>query len=211
MQKAPPPQAMRNKMIRNRIFIARSAIPSRRHGDFSRQVKPMNPQPLISSLQLFPKLLNSALEGVSENDVRWRPPDNAWSILEIVAHLADEEELDFKVRLRSTLEDAMKKWPGIDPPGWAVEKKYNSWDLRETLDRFTAERARSVEWLRSLDKPDWNQTHEHPKIGAIRAGDLLAAWAAHDHFHLRQITKRRIQLIDRDAQPFSIQYAGGTL
>lgn len=166
---------------------------------------------IITSLDRFPALLAASIAGLTDDDVRWRPPDGAWSILEILAHLADEEELDFKLRLRLALENPDQPWPSIDPVGWATAKKYNTFDPTQTLDRFLAERARSIQWLQSLRDPDWSQAHEHPKIGSIRAGDLLAAWAAHDLFHLRQIAKRRIQLLQRDAQPFSIQYAGGAL
>jgi len=36
-----------------------------------------------------------------------------------VNHLVDEEEGDFRLRLRSTLEDPARDWPPIDPEGWA--------------------------------------------------------------------------------------------
>ena len=37
---------------------------------------------------------------------------------------------------------------------------------------FLAERRRSVDWLRELHTPDWEKTHQHPKAGPLRAGDL---------------------------------------
>ncbi|NUP91044.1 MAG: DinB family protein, partial [Candidatus Sumerlaeia bacterium] len=51
-------------------------------------------------------------------------------------------------------------------------------------------------------------THRHPKAGPLRAGDLLAAWAAHDALHLRQIAKRLLDLARRDAGGFKTDYAG---
>jgi hypothetical protein len=44
-------------------------------------------------------------------------------------------------------------------------------------------------------------------LGPIRAGDLLAAWAAHDAAHLRQIASRLIDLAKRDAGEYHISYA----
>lgn len=166
---------------------------------------------LIHSLEVFPEALRTATAGLAEDDVRWRPPDGAWSVLEIVSHLADEEQLDFKVRLRLTLEDPTKSWPPIDPESWPAARKYNEGELVEAFERFRSERGRSVEWLRSLNNPDWSRAHEHPRAGAVPAGDLLAAWTAHDWFHLRQIAKRRVQLVDAAAGTYSIDYAGGAL
>ncbi len=171
----------------------------------------MEPETFIKSLQTFPDTLATLLVHVTPEDAVWRPPDDAWSVLEIVAHLAEEEQRDFKVRLRLTLQSPDKDWPGIDPERWAIENNYNAGDLGQSLQRFHQERKQSLQWLRSMVDPDWNATHTHPKLGTITAGDLLAAWTAHDFFHLRQLTKRLLQLLARDAAPHSIDYAGGNI
>ena len=148
------------------------------------------------------------LRGVGAEDARWRPPERAWSILEIVTHLADEETEDFRRRLKLTLCDPNEPWPAIDPEAWAIERRYNEGDLSEALERYISERRTSVAWLRSLDRPVWSQTHEHPRLGSQRAGDILAAWAAHDALHLRQIAKRMYQMIQREAGEYTTNYAG---
>lgn len=163
---------------------------------------------LIASLERFGRSLPELVRGVSPNDARWKPPDGAWSILEIVRHLGDEEEFDFGLRVRSTLNDPAAGWPPIDPEDWAVERRYNEGDLDEAAGKFVTLRSESVAWLRSLKNPDWSLAYQHPKIGPLRAGDLLAAWVAHDALHLRQIAKRQFQLASRDAGDFHTQYAG---
>jgi hypothetical protein len=168
----------------------------------------MDPTRLISALDRFPAALVAAVRGFRAEDARWRPPDSAWSLLEIVAHLADEEVEDFRLRLRLTLEDETAAWPPIDPEAAARDRRYNDGDLAEALERFTSERAASLAWLRALGRADWGRAHRHPKLGAIRAGDLLAAWAAHDLLHLRQIAKRSYQIVRRDAGEFETGYAG---
>ncbi|HMC11612.1 MAG TPA: DinB family protein, partial [Pirellulaceae bacterium] len=69
----------------------------------------------------------------------------------------------------------------------------------DVVNRFCKLRDESLSWLRSMEQPDWNQTHNHPQHGPFRAGDILAAWAAHDYFHLRQIAKRMYELARRIA------------
>jgi hypothetical protein len=169
----------------------------------------MNPKLLIDRLRWFGEVLPNLVAGIADADARWKPADGAWSIVETVRHLLDEEIDDFRQRLRLTLESPQQDWPAIDPEGWAVARRYNEAPLVETAERFAAERRKSVAWLTSLGpNVDWNQAHTHPQFGSFPAGDLLAAWAAHDALHLRQIAKRLHQLAGRDGGTFSTQYAG---
>lgn len=168
----------------------------------------MNSAKLISSLEHFGRLLPGVVHDVSAEDARWKPADGAWSILEVVRHLVDEEVEDFRVRVRITLEDLSEKWPAIDPVGWATAREYNQGRVDDAAARFGAERATSAQWLRNLQNPDWGRAYQHPKFGPIHAGDLLTAWAAHDALHLRQISKRLFQIAQRDGGKYSTRYAG---
>jgi len=168
----------------------------------------MHADHLIASLERFGRSLPVLLEGVSSEDARWKPADGAWSILEIVRHLGDEEVEDFRMRLELTLRDPNLDWPGINPEQTAKDRKYNDANFAEAVQRFVDERRKSVAWLKSLKHPDWSTTKTHPKLGSMRAGDLLVSWAAHDHLHLKQIAKRLFQLAARDGGEFVTNYAG---
>lgn len=168
-----------------------------------------NAAALIDRLESFAATLPAAVGGVRPADARWRPDDTSWAIVEIVAHLADEEELDFPVRLRLLLEDPGQDWPPIDPEGWARERRYIERDLAAEAERFVRHRRDRVAWARSLPPgTDWSATKTHPAFGSMRAGDLLGAWCDHDALHLRQIAKRLHQLTVRDAAGFDTGYAG---
>lgn len=168
----------------------------------------MNLDAIIDRMECFPSVLRALIDGLPASAARRRGPDGAWSILEIVNHLADEEAEDFRARVRSTLEDPARPWTGIDPERAAIDRDYNSRDLSESLARFSREREESIRWLRSLHEPDWSRTYRHPTIGDLRAGDLMAAWAAHDPLHLRQIAKRLHELVGEESSGFSTDYAG---
>lgn len=163
---------------------------------------------LIRSLEWFGGLLPGAVAGLSEYDAGCKPPSGAWSVLEIVCHLADEEAEDFRTRLRLTLEDASLEWPALDPEGAARDRSYNERNLSKEVERFVNERRTSLVWLKSLESPNWEHAYVHPKWGSISAGTLLASWAAHDLLHLRQIAKRRYELACRDGHPYLTDYAG---
>ncbi len=169
------------------------------------------PVRIIERLERAPHALRSIVGIASSEDATWRSPTGAWAIIEIIRHMGDEEVDDFRARLRSTLEDPSRAWPSIDPEGWARERKYIDDDLAEAVERFCEERTASLMWLSSLGDPsrvDWSLAHMHPRFGPITAGDLLAAWAAHDALHLRQIAKRLFELTQRDAAPAGTRYAG---
>jgi len=168
----------------------------------------MHAPALIARLEAFPAALTAAVACVSADDARWKPVGGAWSILEVVCHLADEEVLDFRTRVLLTLRDPTAPWPAIDPEGWARDRRYNEQDLAASTARFCAERSRSIGVLRALPDPLWATAHPHPKFGPIGAGDLLTSWAAHDALHLRQIAKRIFELAQRDGAPFKSDYAG---
>jgi hypothetical protein len=162
----------------------------------------------IAALDRFAAVLPELVRSLPTADARWKPSDGPWSILEIIMHLCDEEVDDFRTRLRLTLENPQQDWSPIDPPRWAIERKYNEADLGQAVDRFVRERHASVQWLRSLGAVDLSIAHHHPKFGPVHAGDLLASWAAHDALHLRQIAKRMHQLAQHHAGGFRTGYAG---
>ncbi len=152
-------------------------------------------------------ILVDLFSGVGEDEARWKPAPERWSMLEVLVHLGDEEREDFRPRISSTLEDPAGEWPPIDPEGWVLQRRYNERDLAESLNVFRLERAASLEWLRGLIDPDWSRAHEHPSLGVLRAGDLLAAWVAHDDLHIRQLSRLRVEYLDVRAAPYSTRYA----
>jgi hypothetical protein len=143
----------------------------------------------------------------ADEQARWKPSPESWSILEVVNHLYDEERDDFRFRLDSLLHHPEKMWSPIDPPGWAVERKYNERELTESLERFLEERRKSVEWLKKLKEPRLENKYNHTQ-GVISAGDLLASWVAHDYLHIRQIARLHWQYLNLISHSYQTAYAG---
>ena len=161
----------------------------------------------ITSLNLSAKKIAAFLEAVSEEQAKWKPAPEKWSILELINHLYDEEKHDFRKRLDLTLHESGKEWPVIDPEGWVISHEYQKKNFDQSIKKFLNERKKSLQWLNSLDNPDWRQNYQHPIIGVLSAGDLLAAWAAHDYLHLRQLADLQTRYLNVLADPFTIKYA----
>lgn len=168
---------------------------------------------MIDRLERFPQSVTALLSGVAAEDARWRPGPDHWSMLEIVCHLVDEDLDDFGTRLRMTLEAPDADWPRIDPVAAATERNYRLRDLETVLREFRAVRRTEVAWLRTIQELDFavEATHprlKHPSLGSLRAGDLLAAWCAHDALHLRQLARRLHELTAVRSGAFDVGYAG---
>jgi hypothetical protein len=147
------------------------------------------------------------LAACPDEQARWRPAPDKWSVLEVVNHLLDEEREDFRLRLDLLLHDPTREWPPIDPQGWVTQRGYNDCDPAESLAAFLAERRSSLQWLADLRAPDWSTSRIH-EAGEIRAGDLLSAWLRHDLLHIRQLINLHAEHERARAQPFRPDYAG---
>ena len=162
----------------------------------------------LSQLAAQAESIRQLCAGVDDTQARWRPDADTWSLLEVINHLADEESEDFRTRLDRILHHPEDPWPPIDPAGWVLQRRYNQRDLGESLRRFSAAREESLEWLRSLGESDLNVSAPAPWGGRIRAGDILAAWVAHDLLHLRQLVELHYAWTAQRMGPWSVAYAG---
>lgn len=145
---------------------------------------------------------------VGDAQWRWKPTAGDWSMLEVIAHLADEERHDFRTRLDILLHRPEVEMPPIDPQGWVTARAYNQRDPGETLADFLIERERSLTWLRGLDSPDWQRSVVSPSGRAFHAGDMAASWAAHDLLHLRQLVELHWAWNLQNSDSFDVTYAG---
>ena len=173
----------------------------------------MNLQPYITQMTNTAEAIRTLVQDVDDEQARWKPTPDEWSLLEVVNHLYDEERRDFRVRIDYTLhrrsEDGQsEEWPPINPPQWAIDEAYNTRDLAESLENFLAERRHSLAWLADLSTADWSTAAVAPWGDTMRAGDLLAAWTAHDLLHIRQLNELRYRYLQKITAPFEVRYAG---
>jgi hypothetical protein len=162
---------------------------------------------VIQELESSTEAIRSLLTRISQEQARFKPTNESWSILEVTCHLYDEEREDFREHLDFILHRQDEQWHVIDPQGWITSRKYNQQDFDELKTKFFKERKQSLEWLKGLSNPQWDTAYSS-KFGTMKAGDMLAAWVAHDNLHIRQLVELRRAWIERMTQPYDVQYAG---
>ena len=163
---------------------------------------------IIKKLETNSSTFKSLFDDISDELSKWKPSPEKWSMLEIVNHLYDEEREDFRERIMSIFKDPGKEWTPIAPAEWVTEREYAKRDFKISLNKFLEERKKSVEWLKSLNSPNWKAVYNHPKLGEMSAEMLLANWLAHDYLHIRQITFMNWTYLSHIASSTKLDYAG---
>lgn len=166
---------------------------------------------LQKSITLFEQhalTIQALTRGLTTEQARWKPNANAWSILEVINHLYDEEREDFRARLDKILFHPTEPWEPIHPTAWVTERAYNARELDTSVNSFLTERENSLRWLKGLNAPDWEAAVTAPWGGEFKAGDMFSSWVTHDVLHLRQLVELHYALVQQNALPYEIGYAG---
>jgi hypothetical protein len=168
----------------------------------------MNPTAIMQQLARNAETIQQIVAGIPEEQARWKPTAADWSMVEVINHLYDEEREDFRQRVDYVLHRPGEQPPPIDPQGWVTSRKYNQRDWDESRQQLLRERRQSIDWLNGLTAPNWENVYRHPAGFQLRAGDLLAAWLAHDFLHLRQLVELHYAWVKQSSLPYEIEYAG---
>jgi hypothetical protein len=143
---------------------------------------------LLKTLRFTPLVVERLLRGLGADEVRARPAENEWAIIEVVAHLGDTDERTLE-RLRRVLEEDEPMLEPYDQAALAVERSYIEMDLDEQLTRFTDIRAEHVRLLEGLDDAGWQRSGIHGEHGRVTIQQLTAHSAGEDGDHLGQIAR----------------------
>ena len=162
---------------------------------------------LYQELTNSTEIIRALLSGITQAETQLKPDAESWSFLEVICHLYDEEREDFREHLDFILHRQNEEWHQINPQAWVTERKYNEQDFIEMQNKFFAERKQSLGWLQGLSNTDWDTEYTSP-FGSMKAGEMFAAWVAHDNLHIRQLVELRRARIENITNTYNIQYAG---
>ena len=148
---------------------------------------------LLKALRESAHELESQLWGLDEDELRWRPADDAMSLKEIAAHMRDCEE-HFLETLELIVERDEPKLKAFDGDALVMDRDYQETDLFETLDEFTYLRHRSVNVLWGPALGGWDRKGRHPYLGLLTITQLVRDQNEHDLEHLWQARNIRESL-----------------
>jgi hypothetical protein len=144
----------------------------------------------IPVLQATPSILRSLLAPLPKEWFDFQEDPAAWSPRTVLVHFIHNERTNWIPRARVILsgEDNRRFTPfqQLPAPGEIADS-----DIRGMISEFTSLREQSVAALRgfNLGADDYLRTAEHPSLGTVTLGQLLATWVVHDLNHTHQILK----------------------
>lgn len=145
---------------------------------------------LIDSYLDGPANLRAATAGLSAEQIRTRPVAGKWSILEVVAHLADFEPV-YADRMKRVIAEETPQMMSGDPDLFAARLAYHDRDLDEELRLIEVVRGQMARILRTVDAATWSRTGRHSSDGLISLLTLLERITGHIPHHLPFILEKR--------------------
>src|SRR6266849_8504053 len=133
-----------------------------------------------------PKKLARLVKSIPTAKLRKRPSPDKWSVVEIVAHLADVE-IVIGWRLRSILGAPGTPIQAFDQDAWVTAGHYAKRDPRKCLEQFRVLREANLALLRSLAPEQWKHHGMHAERGQEPIEHIVRLMAGHDLNHLQQI------------------------
>jgi hypothetical protein len=143
--------------------------------------------PLDVLSRLIPSI-ETRIAGLSEAEFRRPEKPGKWSILQVLAHLADSEHVQ-GYRWRLMLAEDEPTIQPYDQDRWAAAMKYEALNPSEVFDELRGLRTRNLRLARSLSPAELTRACLHPERGRETIGYVLRLVAGHDVLHLNQIDR----------------------
>jgi hypothetical protein len=144
----------------------------------------------IAVLERTPATLRALLDGLPEEWIATDEGPGTFSPFDNVGHLIHGERTDWIPRARIILaQGASRRFEPYDR--FAQQRESEGKNLATLLTEFETLRSGNVAVLKgwSLSEQQMALEGEHPELGRVTLGQLLAAWVAHDLGHIAQTTR----------------------
>ncbi|MFD1314664.1 YfiT family bacillithiol transferase [Namhaeicola litoreus] len=146
-------------------------------------------QDWIAVIENFPQKLASAIEDLTDEQLKWAYRPNGWSIKQVVHHCADSHMNSF-IRFKLALTEEQPTIKPYSEDRWAQQADYLDVSPDESLKIIEGVHARWTVLLKSLNDNQLNRTFMHPehrKIFALEQVIGLYAWHCNHHLaHIEQ-------------------------
>lgn len=157
----------------------------------------------VAILERTPAALRAMLEGLSETWVRATEGEGTWSPYDVIGHLIHGERTDWMPRARHILAGETRPFDSFDRMGQVRESRGQS--LAELLATFSQLRRENVAALltMNLTKDDLGREGQHPELGKVTLGELIATWVVHDLDHVTQVARTMAKVYTQATGPWS--------
>jgi DinB superfamily len=146
-----------------------------------------NDLPCLELLEATPAILRALMCEVSDEDARWKPAPDRFSIAEVLAHLSHSEGHCYRMRVDRFLDEERPEFE-LDDAQFHLDL-YRDADPEDEFDHFEEQREDNLDFLRNLPAGAGGRVAMHREAGEITLAQMLHEWALHDLGHVRQIAE----------------------
>ena len=132
------------------------------------------------------ELLAMATTGAAGPVLEFKVEGHAWTVRQIVCHLADSEAVAV-MRFRQVLAEENPTLQWFDDAAWAEKLDYGKRKVSQGLETFRRLRADNHELLKDLPEAAFARTGTHTKDGVMTLRALVEWFAAHLEEHVMEI------------------------
>src|SRR6188768_3730133 len=126
----------------------------------------MNDQlPCLGLLEATPSILRGLMSEISDEDARWKPAPDRFSIAEVLSHLSHSEGHCYRARVDRFLAEEMPEFEPDDAQMYL--DVYKNADPEEDFAHFEDQREANIDLLRSLPAAAGNRKALHREAGEI--------------------------------------------
>jgi uncharacterized damage-inducible protein DinB len=146
---------------------------------------------LVDDLRNARSDLLAECDGASDAELRQRPSDGEWALIELLAHIPDVDRY-YLSEARAIRDEPGHMFVYFDEEAWARE---NADAIRREARavRFAMAWAHKevVRWAESLTPDELDRAGGHPRTGSITVRQMLERIANHDRNHAEQVRSIR--------------------
>ena len=146
-----------------------------------------NGLPCLDLLQATPGILRGLMIELTDEDARWKPSPDRFSIAEVLAHLSHSESHCYRMRVDRFMAETRPEFEPDDAQMYL--ELYRNANPQESFDHFEELRENNIELLRGIPALAGDRIALHKAYGEITLAQMLNEWALHDLAHIRQIAE----------------------
>ena len=148
---------------------------------------------LIEHYQAGSDILRRAVAGLSREQLQARPGPGAWSIQEVIVHLADSDAISID-RMKRMLSEDNPPLLYADETAYVQRLHTHDQDIEDALTLLEVGRRQWARVLRLLPDEAFACSGQHNKRGTVTVGGYVASYIDHIDDHLKFIEGKRANL-----------------
>jgi hypothetical protein len=134
--------------------------------------------------------IEQEVEGLSEEQLKWKAAPESWSVTEVLTHLVDHSII-VSFRIREILAGSEVRLPIFNQDAWVSGQHANQGDAKDILIAARALVQYNSLLFGRLTDEEWSKTGINFKGEPVAIAAIVPAFVAHVQNHLAQI--RRIK------------------